>query len=110
LGSIYYTGGGQGLLQQQQQNQQQYLQQQHRNRSKNLHKNTAVIATEVVGGVVPISQQLQQAQLIRHQMERLEGQISDIIVSIEDWLFFLQDLLGLKIVTLRRSVSSKFRC
>ena len=45
----------------------------------------------------------QKAQL-RQQLEKIEGQVTDLMISVEDWLLYLQDLLGLKIMRLRRTV------
>ena len=38
------------------------------------------------------------------QLIRLEEQLKDMLISLEDWLFYLQDLFSLKIMTLRRAL------
>jgi hypothetical protein len=38
------------------------------------------------------------------QSERLQDQLSDVLNSIDDWMFYLQDLFGLKINVLRRAL------
>lgn len=41
-----------------------------------------------------------------NEMDRLENQADDILSSVEDWTYFLQDLLGLRIMKLRRAAIS----
>ena len=38
------------------------------------------------------------------QQERIEEQLKDLLISIEDWLYYLQDIFSLQIMTLRRAL------
>ena len=38
------------------------------------------------------------------QQERVEEQLKDLLISIEDWLYYLQDIFSLQIMTLRRAL------
>ena len=38
------------------------------------------------------------------QLERLQIQLTDTLIQVDDWLFYLQDIFSLNIMTLRRAL------
>ena len=40
----------------------------------------------------------------RKQLERLQTQLTDTLIQVDDWLFYLQDIFSLNIMTLRRAL------